>query len=114
MQTRCLHCMKLYEGDVNICPYCGFVAGTPPKEIYHLHPGVTLQSGRYQIGTVVSFGGFGVIYRAWDNQLDTMVAIKEFFPTTIVTRTPGDTRVIPLGKGSKIETYNRSKALFVE
>ena len=113
MQTRCLHCMKEYEGSSGICPYCGFVYGTPPNEIYHLHPGVVLQN-RYQIGTVVSFGGFGVIYRAWDTQLDTMAAIKEFFPTTIVTRTPGDTRVIPLGKGQKLETYNRSKALFIE
>ncbi len=113
MQTRCLNCMREYNSSDPICPYCGFVAGTPPKEIYHLHPGITLQN-RYQIGTVVSFGGFGVIYRAWDSQLDTIVAIKEFFPATIVTRIPGDAKVIPLGKGEKLEIYNRSKALFIE
>ena len=85
--------MQIYDDQYEVCPYCGFIAGTPPKEIYHLHPGVRLEN-RYIIGTVVGFGGFGIIYRAWDERLEIMVAIKEFYPAGIVQRIPGEQEVI--------------------
>lgn len=105
MKIRCLNCMKLFDGQYEVCPHCGFVAGTPPKEIYHLHPGVRLQQ-RYVVGTVVGFGGFGIIYRAWDERLDTMVAIKEFYPAGIVQRIPGENEVIIYAGNGKSEFEN--------
>lgn len=105
METRCLNCMKLYDDQYEVCPYCGFIAGTPPKEMYHLHPGIRLQD-RYVVGTVVGFGGFGIIYRAWDERLDTMVAIKEFYPAGIVQRIPGEKEVIIYAGNGKKEFEN--------
>lgn len=105
MQTRCLNCMKEYDDSYEVCPHCGFIVGTPPKEPYHLYTGIKLQ-GRYVIGTVVGFGGFGIIYRAWDEQLDTMVAIKEFYPAGIVQRIPGTKEVIVYTGNSKKEFEN--------
>ena len=63
--VRCLNCMEMYDEKFGVCPRCGFIPGTPPKEAYHLHPGMLLED-RYMIGTVLGFGGFGITYRAWD------------------------------------------------
>lgn len=84
---RCLKCMKEYGSNENICPYCGFEQNSAPKEPYHLYPGTVLKQ-RYQIGTVLGFGGFGVVYKAWDSLLNCVVAIKEYFPTATASRLP--------------------------
>ena len=89
---RCLNCMKTFDERFGVCPHCGFLPGTPPKEAYHLYPGTVL-NGHYIIGTTVGFGGFGITYRAWDNVLDKMVAIKEFYPNGIVNRVPGEKEI---------------------
>ncbi|MCL2136724.1 MAG: serine/threonine protein kinase [Coriobacteriia bacterium] len=87
----CLNCFK-DKGNYEVCLHCGFKEGTPPEQAYHLHPGTVLNS-RYTIGTVIDFGGFGVIYKAWDTHLSKMMAIKEFFPSGIVTRAAGGTDI---------------------
>jgi len=94
--------MKEYDERYEVCPNCGFVRGTAPEEPYHLVPGVRLQN-RYVIGTVVGFGGFGVIYRAWDERLETMVAIKEYYPAGIIQRIPGQSEVIVYTGNGKTE-----------
>lgn len=40
----------------------------------------------YEIQQVIGEGGFGIVYRAWDNELDRTVAIKEFMPASIALR----------------------------
>lgn len=115
---RCLNCMKEFafpDGQENMrfqCPICGHIEGTPPKEIYHLNPGVVLQ-GRYTIGTVVGFGGFGVIYRAWDQMLDTVVAIKEYYPSGLVQRVPGEKEVI-IYEGNRRKEFYSELARFLD
>lgn len=109
---RCLNCMKEYEGDSNVCPHCGFVKGTGPKEAYHLHPGTVL-SERYIIGTVLGFGGFGITYRAWDRTLDKMLAIKEYYPNGIVNRIPGETEVI-IYSGKREREFINGKTRFLD
>jgi len=92
MKIRCLNCMKEYEEEQSSCPECGFVKNTPPEEIYHLYPGVEL-ADRYIIGTVAAYGGFGVLYKAWDKKLETMVAVKEYFYTKYANRNPGEREI---------------------
>jgi len=84
--------MGEYQDGAGVCPSCGYVRGTPPREAYHLTPESILQ-GRYIVGRVLGFGGFGVTYIGFDAQLDRLVAIKEFLPTTFATRLPGETAV---------------------
>lgn len=92
MKIRCMNCMKEYDEEKECCPECGFVKGTLPDEIYHLNPEVVL-SERYIIGTVIAYGGFGILYRAWDQKLQVMVAIKEYFPANYVNRNPGEKEI---------------------
>jgi len=106
----CLNCFK-EKGHFDVCPYCGFVEGTPPEQAFHLYAGVTL-SGRYIIGTVTGFGGFGTIYKAWDSQLSTIVAIKEFYPAGLVSRVPG-TKEVVIFSGDKKDSYLQAKQRFL-
>ena len=118
MVRRCLKCMKEfqipqgYEKVRCTCPYCGYMEGTPPKEANHLYPGTLLQN-RYQIGVVVGFGGFGITYKAWDWELGIVVAIKEYYPSGVVTREPGNPRVI-VYEGSHSEEYQKGLDRFLE
>ena len=90
--TRCMGCMKEYEDWLTVCPHCGYRQGTPAREAYHLPP-ETILNGRYLVGRVLGFGGFGITYIAWDLQLEKKVAIKEYMPSDFATRSPGETRV---------------------
>ena len=107
----CLNCMKQFDEKYGVCPYCGFIPGTPQKEAYHLMPGVILKN-RYVIGTTVGFGGFGITYRAWDMVLEKKVAVKEYYPNGIVNRIPGQRSVI-IYSGSRENEFRSGKARFL-
>lgn len=100
-----------YEGDNCCCPYCGFVENTPPHKENQLPTGFVINE-RYIIGTVRGAGGFGITYRAWDKTLDTKVAIKEYFPQGIVTRTRDKTVSVSFEKQSK--SFNHGKEKFLK
>lgn len=87
----CMNCMS-DMGPYEVCMMCGWADGSEARELYHLQPR-TILAERYEVGLAVGFGGFGVIYRAWDIQLDTQVAIKEFYPSGLVNRVPGECRI---------------------
>lgn len=87
--------------SLEICPHCGWIEGTQPREAFHLYPR-TILNERYMIGNVINFGGFGIIYKAWDTQLSRCVVIKELYPSGIVVRTPGDKEVRPIGGKAEI------------
>ena len=87
MERRCMGCMELYEETLERCPHCGYVHGTPAKEAYHILPG-SLLAGRYIVGQVLGFGGFGVTYIGYDQVLQQKVAIKEYLPSDFATRMP--------------------------
>lgn len=85
----CSNCMQKMEAD-GLCPHCGLdnqsaYNTAPALEIY------TLLHGRYQLGTVVGSGGFGLTYAAWDEKLWIPVAIKEFFPMQWAVRESSQT-----------------------
>ncbi len=94
------------------CLKCGYEFAKKTKEVYHLQPG-TMLAGRYELGIVLGFGGFGVVYKAWDHKLQRIVAIKEYFPTAYVYRDPGTMDAIPLNDGYR-ETYQKGIQEFLE
>ena len=56
--------------------------------------------GEYEIQTVLGSGGFGVTYKAYDHNLDKLVAIKEYLPPEFAVR-DGRTTVKPKSSASK-------------
>ena len=112
MVTRCLGCMEEYDNTYGLCPHCGFEPDTSVDSPIHMQPGVILH-GRYLIGKVLGFGGFGVTYIGWDFTLQQKVAIKEYLPSEFATRLVGQTRVSVFG-GKKEEQFGDGMNQFVE
>jgi serine/threonine protein kinase len=48
----------------------------------------------FEIKEVIGGGGFGIVYRAWDHQLERTIAIKEFMPSTLAVRNDDMTLVL--------------------
>ena len=108
---RCLGCMEEFEEGYEICPYCGYEIGTPPREAYHMTPGTRL-AGRYVIGRVLGFGGFGVTYIGWDTVLLRKVAVKEYLPGEFSTRIPGQTQITTY-EGERSEQFDSGLGKFL-
>ncbi len=92
MQVRCCNCFHEYEDELGLCPFCGYEPGDESGELYSLPPGTQI-AGRYMVGQTLGVGGFGITYLAWDLQLRTTMAIKEYFPAGLANRAIGDEKV---------------------
>ncbi len=112
MEMKCYKCFKDYDRKYEICPHCGHIPNTVKREANHLSPGTVLNE-RYYLGEVCGFGGFGITYRAWDLKLETVVAIKEYFPNGLVNRIPGTENLV-MFSGNKLKEYNYGLARFIE
>ena len=110
--ARCYHCMKEYTEEANFCPHCGYDRHAKAHDLYYMEPGTLLSDGRYMIGESVNAGGFGIVYKAWDNTFAKMVAIKEYYPGSIVTRTPGTLEVRSYSE-KNIEEFEKGKKRFL-
>lgn len=83
-RERCIGCMKPLTAEGR-CAYCGLQQQKYRPIPRCLRPGMRLRD-RYVLGRVLGEGSFGISYIAWDCLLDTVVAIKEYFPASLVSR----------------------------
>ena len=84
--SKCLGCMEDFRGYP--CPGCGY----DPAKDKHMEYALPLQTilyGKYLVGKVLGQGGFGITYIGWDIPLERKVAIKEYYPSGQVSRSPG-------------------------
>lgn len=112
--TYCFGCMaQLEDGqESGRCPHCGYIAGTRAESSLHMQPGTVL-AGRYLIGRVIGYGGFGVTYIGWDNVLQQRVAIKEYLPSEFATRAVGQSHITIFG-GNKAEQFADGMTKFID
>ena len=84
--SKCFGCMENFQGYP--CPGCGYDPEKTKNAEYALTPG-TILAGKYLVGKVLGQGGFGITYIGWDIPLERKVAVKEYYPSGQVSRSPG-------------------------
>ncbi len=107
----CMGCMEQYSESEQVCPHCGYIAGTMPEQGNHMMPGTRLH-GRYIIGKVIGYGGFGVTYIGFDEELNRKVAIKEYMPNEFSGRVQGENKVT-VYEGDRAEQFQSGLEKFV-
>lgn len=85
MAQICYGCFNNVGEDDNVCPICGYHLHEPVDSVHILKPG-TILNQKYTIGRTLGEGGFGITYLAWDNNMRIKIAIKEFYPASLVAR----------------------------
>ncbi|MBE7051374.1 MAG: serine/threonine protein kinase [Ruminococcaceae bacterium] len=75
-----------------VCSNCGLTHETYHAEVGLLMPGTNIL-GKYIIGRVLGRGGFGATYLAYSSEKNSVVAIKEYYPTGIATRAKGEEEI---------------------
>ena len=98
--------------DELTCPHCGWVVDAAPESLLHLKPGTVLQD-KYLIGRALGQGGFGITYLALDTTLNIKLAIKEYMPQQLATRTAGQSNITVI-KSSQSEEFEYGLAKFLE
>ncbi|NYZ12167.1 serine/threonine protein kinase [Azospirillum sp. RWY-5-1] len=90
-EDRCPNCFA-DKGGATTCASCGWPGQSDSRSGIHLPPGALLHD-RFRIGRLIGQGGFGATYLGWDDRLHVKVAVKEFYPSNLISRLPGGTRV---------------------
>lgn len=106
----CLGCMR-EKPSKGKCPYCGFDLEKYESVGHQLSP-QTILNGKYILGKTVGEGGFGISYIGFDLNLQITVAIKEYFPSGLVSRNvTGSDTVSVFSKGR--EYYEKGRERFL-
>lgn len=106
----CLGCMR-EKPSKGKCPYCGFDLEKYESVRYQLSP-QTILNGKYILGKTLGEGGFGISYIGFDLNLQITVAIKEYFPSGLVSRNvTGSDTVSVFSKGR--EYYEKGRERFL-
>ena len=109
--TRCYSCMAIMDGAA-LCPSCGWQSGCEQDNTLYLPQGYVLNN-RYLMGKVIGVGGFGIVYVAWDTNLDLRVAVKEFLSKDYVSRSTDHVSLTPY-TGSASEEHALGIEKFID
>ena len=74
-------------------------------------PQGTILAGQYVIDHALGQGGFGITYKATDHKTGQKVAVKEFFPETMATRTQA---TVTAFTGERGESFAYGKSCFLQ
>jgi len=94
----CPYCMKPVAPGA-VCQGCGKRPESYRSEAHH-YPAGQLLAGRYLVGRALGEGGFGITYLGFDTKLERRVAIKEYFPRSLVRRDTATTLNVTCYTGS--------------
>ena len=74
-------------------------------------PAGTIIGSDYRVIKTLGRGGFGITYKCEDIRLKFILAVKEYFPDGMVTRTPGSLVVTPTPSSFDMFEWGRKKFL---
>ncbi len=110
---RCPNCMQELSQGEDICPYCGFNVAEYETKSICLKPFTVLQN-KYMLGRVIGIGGFGITYIGWDLNLQTYIAIKEYYPDSFASRDSSESHTQVLPNMNKKDIYDKGLKRYVE
>jgi serine/threonine-protein kinase len=87
-EKLCMGCMNDNDGE-QVCSICGYDSAIQNHS--QCLPTRSVINNRYIIGKALSVNGEGITYIGWDNAVDSVVKIKEYFPIGIALRNPDAT-----------------------
>lgn len=109
--TLCPGCFRL-ERTEEACAFCGHDTAQPLHPL--ALPPYTRLREKYCFGRVLGRpGGFGITYLAWDTNLSTVVAIKEYCPSALTGRDNNDVTLRTIRKQDE-QAYRHGLDQFVE
>lgn len=100
-RNLCIGCMRPLD-SAETCPHCGLKQDEYAPIPRCLTPGTVL-AGRYMTGRVLGEGSFGITYIGWDLSMNIPVAVKEYFPSDMVSRD------VICGSGNEVYLYENEK-----
>lgn len=110
-KVLCYNCFHKIDPGMQVCPFCGSAA----KDNLEEHPQAlqcgSVIGGRYIIGRVLGQGGFGITYAALDYGSGEKVAIKEYYPDSLVSRAARGSVMPFRGRDDSEYAYGRSMFL---
>lgn len=106
--ARTLHAGQRVPGTMSP-PSVGPAMSSQQDDTHRLP--LSMRLGEFEITGYVGEGGFSIVYLAWDHSLDRRVALKEYMPSSLASRT-GATRVIPRSERYR-ETFDAGLRSFI-
>jgi serine/threonine protein kinase len=107
----CMGCMN-DRGTAVICSTCGFNEAGPPSVPFQLPPRSMLNE-QYVVGRALGAGGFAITYLGWDIRLARRIAIKEYMPSGMASRSIDTSEVVPHSGPSK-DDFNYGLERFLD
>lgn len=104
----CYGCMRRKQESL-ICEHCGY--SEEENNLPHQLPQGQILKDQYVVGRVLGQGGFGITYLGYDQMLNRRVAIKEYFPSGMVTRETTRTHAVTCTSGEDIFRKGRERFL---
>ena len=109
MADLCYGCMKETHGE-KVCPHCGFSQDTEQSSPF-LPLGALLENDRYTVGKVLDSRSDSTRYIGYDTKAEKTVAIREFLPENLFSRSENSMAVtVNKGCGKK---FNALKQRFI-
>nr|MBQ6241269.1 serine/threonine protein kinase [Lachnospiraceae bacterium] len=88
--------------------------GVTHTTLPHQLPIGTRLRGRYRIEGVLGEGGFGITYLSFDETLRLNVAVKEYYPRTLVSRYSEGSLSVTVQEGDEKASFELGKQRFLE
>jgi len=92
----CFNCMGALEAPGAVCRHCGHDNRVRTNGPGYLQ--ATVLQNQYFVGRALGRGGFGITYIGFDLNLQRVVAIKEYFPSSLIVRDGSSFTVRPFDK----------------
>ena len=112
MSHTCSNCFTEIPDGESTCPVCGYSPDKDSGKYPMALPAGTILNGRYILGRTLGQGGFGITYVAKDHKTGNLVAVKEYFPETLATRT--NDKTISAYTDQREENFSYGKECFLK